>query len=295
MTAATVATGPLALRSDTAGQIRRANRLAAEISGRSYISYSQLALMRACPKSFSFRYVEKARPDFISSSLLVGTGIHVALDLFFRAKLEGLAVSREALLSAFHDAWTNQQTRSSEPVPIRFNKGQTPDTLHALADRILTAFLASPLARPKGTILGVEEELRVVLDPDLPDVLAVVDLVTQTDSLNLVDWKTARSRWTPEKAVESGDQLVLYGFALSEMSRSLHLPVKLHFGIITKTKVPAIQILPVPTDASRVQVMTESFAAVWSAIRAGNYYPAPNPMNCSTCPFRSRCPVFKGQ
>ncbi|MGA2501994.1 MAG: PD-(D/E)XK nuclease family protein, partial [Tepidisphaeraceae bacterium] len=120
-------------------------------------------------------------------------------------------------------------------MPVRFNKDENTDTLHALADRMLAAFLASPLAQPKGTILGVEEELRIVLDPDLPDVLARVDLVTQTDgALHVVDWKTSRSRWTEQKALESGDQLVIYGVTVGKMSRSLGLPVNLHFGIITK-------------------------------------------------------------
>ena len=78
-------------------------------------------------------------------------------------------------------------------------------------------------------------------------------------------------------------------------ARSLGLPVKLHFGIVTKAKTPVVQIFPVPTDADRVAAMTESVAAVWEAIQGGNFYPAPHPMNCSTCPFRSRCPVFGGQ
>ena len=39
------------------------------------------------------------------------------------------------------------------------------------------------------------------------------------------------------------------------------VPVKLHFGIITKAKTPVVQVLPVPTGAERVTAMTESVAA----------------------------------
>ena len=78
------------------------------------------------------------------------------------------------------------------------------------------------------------------------------------------------------------------------MSRSLGLPVKLHFGIVTKSKTPAVQVLPVPTDAGRVAALKETVAGVWEAIQAGNFYPSPSPMSCTTCPFRSRCPVFGG-
>ena len=37
----------------------------------------------------------------------------------------------------------------------------------------------------KGTVLGVEEELRIVLHPDLPDALTRVDLVTSNRRIRL--------------------------------------------------------------------------------------------------------------
>jgi CRISPR/Cas system-associated exonuclease Cas4 (RecB family) len=275
---------------------RPPNALARRITGRTYLSHSQLALMRACPRKFAFVYVEKARPDFLPGSLLFGGSIHASLELFFRARLEGLGVTQEALLSAYHDGWRRQKQKAGGDVPVRLCKGQTDDTLHALADRILKAFLASPLASPKGTILGVEEELRVVLDPEVPDVLAKVDLVTQTDgSLHVVDFKTSRSRWNEQKAQESADQLTLYGATVGGMSRSLGLPVKLHFAILTKAKTPVVQILPVETSPGRVAAMKENVAAVWQAIQTGNFYPSPHPQNCTGCPFKSRCPAFSSK
>ena len=44
--------------------------------------------------------------------------------------------------------------------------------------------------------------------------------MTQTDgALHVIDFKTSRSRWTPEKAQESGEQLLLYGQTVGRMSR----------------------------------------------------------------------------
>ena len=276
---------------------RPPNRLAEKITGRTYLSYSQVNLMRSCPRKFAFLYVEKTSPDFIPSSLIFGGSIHSSLELYFRAKLEGLEVTKEALLSAYHDAWKRQQEQAREQTGaddnVRFNKGDDVDTLHVLADRMLTVFLQSSFAQPKGVILGVEEQLRVVVDPGLPDLMAKVDLVTHTDGcLHVVDFKTSRSRWTAEKAQESGDQLVLYAVTVETMSRSLELPVKLHFAIITKAKTPVVQLLPVQVDGGRVEMLKEIVASVWQAIQSGNFYPSPSPMNCTTCPFRSRCPVF---
>ena len=85
-----------------------------------------------------------------------------ALEFFFRARLEGLSVTREAMLSAYHDAWRRQR-QDTPDIPVRFNKGDDEQTLDALADRMIGAFLDSPLANPKGVIVAVEEELRIVL------------------------------------------------------------------------------------------------------------------------------------
>lgn len=275
---------------------RPPNRLAEQITGRTYLSHSQLSLMRACPRKFAFQYVEKAPADFVASSLIFGGAIHSALELFFRAKLEGLTVTPEAMLSAYHDAWRREREGSNQAIPVRFSKGETPETLDALADRIIASFLASSLATPKGTILGVEEELRVVLDPDLPDLLARVDLVTQTDgALHVVDFKTSRSRWTDEKAQESSDQLLLCGATVARMSMHLGVPVHLHFAIITKAKTPVVQLLPVLSNPERVAGVKDSVRQVWEAIQSGVDYPSPSPLACATCAFKSRCPIFAGR
>lgn len=275
---------------------RAPNQQAERITGRSYLSHSQLSCMRSCPRKFAFRYVENAPTDFIPSSLIFGGSIHSALELFFRARLEGLEVCQGALLSAYHDGWKRLQRDAGEDMPVRFNKNQDIDSLHALAERIIASFLASPLASPKGTILGIEEELHVQLDPELPDLLARVDLMTQTDgALHVIDFKTSRSKWTEQKAQESGEQLLLYRLAVSRMSQHLGLPVRLHFAIITKAKTPVVQLIPVPTDDSRITGLKDSVSQIWQAIQTGNFYPSPSPQNCATCPYHSRCPAFSGK
>jgi putative RecB family exonuclease len=270
---------------------RAPNKLAQRITGRSYISHSQLTLMQSCPRKFAFTYVEKAARDFIPSSLIFGGSIHAALELYYRCRLEGLGVTLPALLSAYHDAWRRQA--ADDDASVRFNKGEDQNTADAMADRMLQAFLASPLATPKGAILGIEEELRIMLDPALPDLLAKVDLVTATDgALFVIDFKTSRSRWTPEKAQEAAGQLLLYGQSVARMGRQLDVPIRLHFAILTKHKTPQVQLLPVTSNAAVIDALTDTVAQVWQAIQSGNFYPNPSPQNCLTCPYRSRCPVF---
>jgi CRISPR/Cas system-associated exonuclease Cas4 (RecB family) len=269
------------------------NRLAELITGRTYLSHSQLSTMRSCPRKFAFQYVEKVPGDFVPESLIFGGSIHSALELFFRAKLEGLEVTSGALLAAYHDGWKRQREAAGTRIPVRFNKDQTEDTLHALAERMLTSFLASPLTHPRGEILGIEEEPRIQLDPELPDLLAIVDLVTRTDgAVHVIDFKTSRSKWTEQKAQESAGQLLLYGTTVQKMSQHLDVAVKLHFAVLTKGKKPVVQLIPIETDEQRIAELIDSVSQIWQAIQAGSFYPNPSPQNCSTCPFHSRSPAF---
>ncbi len=273
--------------------LRSANRVAQQITGRPYLSHSQITLMRTCPRRFAFTYVENRPRDYLPVSLVFGGAIHAAFERCFRDQLAGLTITHEALLSAYHDAWSRQIEQAGNDTPIRFNKNENINTVHALADRMLRAFLASPLATPRGKIIAIEELLTVTLHSEIPDVLARIDLITQTaDSLHVVDWKTSRSNWSEQKVAQCGEQLVLYGEVVRSMSEEMRLPVKLHFAIITKHKIPRVQIAPVASAPQRAYALRESVKQVWNAIKTGDFYPNPSPQNCATCPFRSRCPVF---
>jgi RecB family exonuclease len=270
------------------------NERARQITGRDYLSHTQLALMRACPRKFAFGYVENAPRDFSPSSLLFGGAIHAALERHFRGLLEGQVIGHVERLAAFDLAW-RQGASAGDDVPVRYNAGESESSLRELADRMLGAFADSPLAHPGGEIVGVEEHLRVRLAADLPDLVAKVDLVHHDDAgVHIIDFKTARSRWSPERASEGSEQLQLYASSLRELAEGLDAPVHLHLGVLTKTKSPVLQLLDIVTDPDRRERSTQAAREVWLAIEAGHYYPSPSPMNCTTCPYRSRCPAHAG-
>ena len=77
---------------------RQPNRLAEQITGRPYLSHSQVSLMRTCPRKFAFQYVENAPKDFLPSSLMLGVYIHRNLELYIRARKKGLDVTPEDIL-----------------------------------------------------------------------------------------------------------------------------------------------------------------------------------------------------
>ena len=59
------------------------------VAGRDFVSWSQLNTFRRCPLQYRFRYLDKVQPEYIASSLLIGSSIHSAIELYHRRELEG--------------------------------------------------------------------------------------------------------------------------------------------------------------------------------------------------------------
>ena len=257
-------------------------------AARDYLSFSAIRLYQTCPLKYFFRYVIGLPEETVSSSLVLGSGVHRAIEFHFRELLTGNPPpSRDTLFAEFSGELDSREAE------VRFNKNEDRASMEDMGTRILSAFQDSEAAHPAGEILAVEEELRGPVVPDCPDVLGRVDLIVDSgDALIVSDWKTSRSRWTWEQAEAAAEQLLLY----SELAKDFApgKPVKLEFVVLTKAKEPAVDrhLLPVvPAQAEQYQRVVES---VWRAIDAEHFYPAPSPMNCPTCPYREQCRAWSG-
>lgn len=259
------------------------------IHQRDYLSYSALSTYRQCPLKFHFKYVAGLPEETVSSSLVFGGAIHAAIEFWFTERLAGNPEpDLDTLLDVYQSAW---RERSLEEV--RFGKKEDVNSLGQLAERVLTAFTVSEMARPAGRVIGVEEELRGIVVPGCPELLARFDLVTEEpDAVIVTDFKTSRSRWSREQAESSGEQLLFY----HELASSL-VPgkdVRLQFAVVTKTKSPVCEIHEVPVDEQAVKRVQRVVERVWAAIEAGVFYPAPSLMNCPSCAFREPCRRWRG-
>ena len=259
-------------------------QLSRSLTGRDYISYSALNLYRQCPLQYRFRYVDQRPEPLVSASLVFGGAVHAALQRFFQEQLTGRSVPLTELMEVFHQYWQAEtKTRT-----VQYAKGEDAPGLKERARSMLQAFLASPQARPEGRIVGVEEELVTKLADDVPPLLARVDLLVDTGrELRIIDLKTARTRWTAEQAEQAADQLWLYAQAARRLIPQRRL--KLEFVVLTKTRQPAVQTLPVPLQEQHWSRVRELARLVWRAITAGLFYPAPSPLRCPTCPFQPAC------
>ncbi len=266
-----------------------ANEVARSLTGRDYISWSSISTFRSCPLKYWFRYVAGLPEESVSSALVFGTGIHAAIEDFYRAELAGEAKPDvEQLMFAYRSAWLPH-----DPEAIQFGSSETRSSLDMLATKMLSAFLNSPTASVQGTVLGVEEEIRGTLVEGVPDLYGRIDLVTEdSDSLVLTDFKTSRGKWSTEQAEDASEQLVLYSKLAGDLAPGKKLVTR--FLVLTKTKEPVIEEHLGEVRPDRVARTVTSVERVWRAISAGNFYPAPSVVGCASCGYRRACEGWRG-
>ncbi len=175
------------------------NEIAKSITGRDYLSFSQVTTYQNCKLKWFFTYVESAKPESIAAPLLLGSSIHAALQHHLERQL---AVETPATIDELMDVFRQKWTAEARDTPIDYSREENAQSQAEIARRMLEAFLATSYSHPEGQTLGIEETLRVSLHPEIPDLVAKVDLIAAVDhELVITDFKTARSMWgrTPLK------------------------------------------------------------------------------------------------
>jgi putative RecB family exonuclease len=272
------------LKPEKPGSTNPANEAARSLTGRDYVSWSALSTFRQCPLKYRFRYIDGLPEESVSSALVFGTGIHTAVEQHFQSILSGEEQPDiERLMFAYRSAWLPH-----DPDAIQFGSTETRASLDALASKMLTAFLNSPAASVQGRVLGVEEEIRGMLVEGVPDLYGRVDLLTEdSDSLVITDIKTSRGKWSAEQVEDSGEQLLLYSHLASEISPGKKIATR--FLVLTKTKEPVVEEHVREVEPAAVKRTLAGVERVWRAISAGNFYPAPSTVTCSSCGYRTGC------
>ncbi len=177
---------------------------ARSITGRPYLSWTQVSSYQQCPRAFAFGYVEHADPDFVPSSLLFGSAMHEAFAKVHEHDMEGLPVPSSEDLAGEVSNLLN-----SSLLPVRYSKGESAESLHALGQRMVDAFLAAPESKPEGQPVCIEDRASGISDPQIPPIEGKVDFVRLTrDGLVLRDYKTSRSRWNSDKAAHQRRWLI---------------------------------------------------------------------------------------
>jgi putative RecB family exonuclease len=264
--------------------------IAKAMTGRPYLTHSEVSSFQACSLRWHFQYVEHAEPESTSAAMLLGTCVHAAI----QQHLETVMAADDApgidqLMTGYREAWQAE----SKGRPIQFSRTDTAASLEATARQMVEGFLDTPFSKPTGQIVGIEETLRINLALDLPDLVGRVDLIEHREGeLVVTDFKTAKSMWSPQTADDHAQQLILYGLAAGPIAEELDAKLRLRFVVLTKAKTPRIEERMVASNPERVERTTQIMRRVFGAMQAGHVYPSPSPMNCSGCAFQRRCATW---
>ena len=265
------------------------NDIIESMTGRRYLSWSQINAYRGCPRRWFYSHVEGLETEFVSAALVLGSAFHTAVQHYYEQQLAGQPVTLDQIRDVFYNAWDDE----AGDIKVRYARNDDEQSIKETGTRMLAAFIKSELATLPGSVIAIEETLAGQLDPRLPDLLMRIDVAWQDDDgVHLMDLKTSKSRWSVAKIDESCEQLLLYRVLASQLVPDQ--PLKLHFGVVTKAKSPAVQMLDVRGDSSRTSDTVNLMLPVWNAMQAGVDFPSPSPMSCATCGYQSRCPAYRG-
>ena len=98
------------------------------ITGRDYISHSQIQTFMSCSLKFAFRYVDGIEETSVSVPLVIGSAVHRGLELYHGARMTGDKLPGQvALAKAVAESIAEQEKE------VRYGKGETAEGLQTEA------------------------------------------------------------------------------------------------------------------------------------------------------------------
>jgi putative RecB family exonuclease len=258
-----------------------------EIFAEDHISYSAIGKYLRCPRSYRFKYLDRAPPETRASALIFGSAIHEALAHFYiELKNEKPEPSHAEVSRVFRDYFRIQMEK---PLPVLFGEKESEGGLVDTGVEMLRVFLEKA-DRPY-KVIDVESPFSVELidwetGEVLPRLVGIFDAVIQHANLKfeILEHKTAAKRW-PQNRIENDGQISLYthvaplvGFENADVT----------IQVLLKLKKAAFEVYRTTrTDRQRHEFL-ETAVGVLRAVDAGAFY-ACRDWHCRTCEFSQRC------
>jgi CRISPR/Cas system-associated exonuclease Cas4 (RecB family) len=259
-----------------------------------YISVSQVKQFLMCPRKYELHYILREEPAFVPVALAFGSAFHEALASYYgEIKVTGEMLRRDLVLNVFRDAWT----RAVEgPVPLQADADEDDAGTDHVIDKGVSMLHTFCEFVAKATIPEVESVEwsfavpihDVVTGEQFEEQLVgAVDLVLREDGRRvIVEHKTAAKKYGVDQ-IRFDLQPTAYQLAARKIGLG---DVALRYRVITKTKVPAIQIADLHRDEQDEQDFLRTVGGVLRAIDAGVSYPVRG-WACRSCPYSAACRV----
>lgn len=256
-----------------------------------HFSISQLKSWLRCPRFFEFRYVRGLQPEFTPMNLAFGSAFHATLAHMYTAlKERGAVPTLEEAQQHLFEEW---KKGGSQAVPLQAEEDEKIgwDDLLDLGFRMLVPMRELVAGVDPKAVVAVEQPFVVdVNHPDTGEVLdeklvGVIDLVLEEEGHRVVvEHKTAARKFTADQ-VRFDLQPAAYGFAAGKLGWG---EVGLRFQVVTKTKVPTVQVEDLRRDGDDVSDFLRTTVGVLKAVDAGISFPLRG-WQCRTCQYRAAC------
>ena len=255
---------------------------------RPHWSFSAIHQFLRCPLQYYFERVLKLPRQSVASSLVFGSSVHHALAIYHTALLNNNSVTLEHLKTGVREVWAKEGATRK----IEFKSGELIESLVEQAINLIELYVREP--QPTD-IVCVERRMTVPLQNSEGAILekplvAVADLISkQNDALLITEFKTSAKAYS-EFEISSSLQPTCYVNAGLELFGSV---ANVEFTILVKTKLPKIQRLKTFRDKNDLGRLGDLVETIDSAVENQNFYPIESTMNCTSCPFRKECRLWK--
>ena len=255
-----------------------------------YASVSQLKTWLMCPRKYELKYIRGATPAFVPVNMAFGSAFHEALAGYYNEiKVSGVPLRRDLVLDTFRAAWA---TATEGDIPLQRNEDDDDDDDPVvMIDKGVSMLHAFYEQAGTPEVESVEHGFTITLhDLDTgkaleEQVVGTMDLlVREGGRVVVVEHKTAARKFT-EDQLRFDIQPTAYQIAAQESGMG---DVGLRFQIVTKTKVPAVQVVDIHRDDQAEADFVRTATGVLKAIDSGVSYPVRG-WQCRGCPYESVC------
>ena len=265
-----------------------------------HMSASQLSRYLACPRQYRYHYVDRVRPESISSALLVGGAVHEALAYYYREIGEG---RRPPPAIPLHDTYRvalverSAQSRDDGVTVDWSADGGNIDAAVERGRRMLDVFVDAATAPHR--MLAAEHRFEFEIhDPDtgevLPPVVGAIDALVhareqdeETGHVTVLEHKTGRRAWSPSR-IEYDPQCALYSRVARRLADVPCETVAVTVQLLTKTITPRLLRYPLHVDARAARTVLRQMSAALRGIAAGVDLPVMD-WHCQGCGYRRTC------
>lgn len=253
-----------------------------------YVSVSQVKTWLMCPRKYELKYIRGVAPAFVPVNLAFGSAFHEALAGYYNEiKVSGIPLRRDLVMDTFRASWA-KAAEGDVPLQPDDDDGGDPGAMIDKGVSMLHAFYEQA-GTPQ--VESVEHGFTITIrdadtgEPLEEKLVGTMDLLIREEGrVVVVEHKTAARKFT-EDQLRYDFQPTAYQIAARESGLG---DVALRFQVVTKSNIPAVQVVDIHRDDQAEADFLRTAGGVLKAIDAGVSYPVRG-WQCRTCPFQGPC------